>query len=164
MGRFCRTDEVERPVGSCGMFGVCGRSSAALGREIVSTYTATSVFTGCCMHGVPLVMLCASAASCQMKRLCKGLASKSAKKNGNDFHMEGQWVELGWKRKGWVIPFFPRRLPECLREVTHRSLSGGSMDQFEKESCGSVLATGKAPKSDTAKWQSDPPRRVGRRF
>ena len=35
MGRFGRTDEVERPVGSCGMFGVCGRSSAALGREVV---------------------------------------------------------------------------------------------------------------------------------
>ena len=92
------------------------------------------------------------------------LASMSAKKNGNDFHMEGQRVELGWKRNGWVSPFFPRRQPECLREVTHRPLSGGSMGQFEKETCGSVSAPGKAPKSDTAKWQTDPPRKVGRRF
>ena len=78
--------------------------------------------------------------------------------------MEGQWVELGWKRKGWVSLFFPRRQPECLREVTHRSLSGGSMGQFEKETCGSVSAPGKAPKSDTAKWQTDAPRMVGARF
>ena len=38
------------------------------------------------------------------------------------------------------------------------------MGQFEKETCGSVSAPGKAPKSDTAKWHTDPPRRVGRRF
>ena len=112
----------------------------------------------CGPPGVLLVMLCASAASCQLKRLCKGLAAMSAKKNGNDLHMEGQRVEWEWKRDRWVSPFFPRRQPECLREMTHRPFSGGSMGQFGKETCGSVSAPGKAPKSDTAKWQTDPPR------
>ncbi len=78
------------------------------------------------------------------------------------------WRASGWSwdgnGRGWVIPFFPRRQPECLREVTHRSLSGGSMGQFEKETCGSVSAPGKAPKSDNAKWQTDAPRMVGARF
>ena len=38
------------------------------------------------------------------------------------------------------------------------------MGQFEEETRRSVSAPGKAPKSDTAKWQTDPPRKVGRRF
>ena len=56
--------------GTCGMLGVCVRFSAALGREIVLAYTAPSLAASCCLHRVLLVMLCASAASCQLKRLC----------------------------------------------------------------------------------------------
>ena len=94
----------------------------------------------------------------------KGAGFEVCQKEWKRFSHGGPVGGVGMETEGGVSPFFPRRQPECLREVTHRSLSGGSMGQFEKETCGSVSAPGKAPKSDTAKWQTDPPRKVGRRF
>jgi hypothetical protein len=52
------------------MLGVCVRFSAAFGRDVVLAYTAPSLFPGSCLHRVLLVMLCASAASGQLKRHC----------------------------------------------------------------------------------------------
>ena len=70
MGQFADQKRSMGLVRTYGMLGVCVRFSAALGREVVLAYTAPSLAASCCLHRVLLVMLCASAASCQLKRLC----------------------------------------------------------------------------------------------
>jgi hypothetical protein len=76
--------------------------------------------------GVPVALLCASVASCQMQRVCGGLASMASKENstGPFWRVSGSsWGGNGIGDQSLLSAETEKRP----REVTHRPAPGGSV-------------------------------------